>query len=183
MKTKGLRTLLASVTALSLVGTGYAAWQFSKDATATFTGNVVVTEKADEVGTLTLKSGETVKLVLDQNEAGGVYWANTSGTEISTITLEFKGTERVVDETITVSGEATSTGKLSDYVTIGTFADVSHDWVGGLSAVEYEFTLPTVAYTAAYPLNETAYDKMVTDLSGAQVTFTFTAEVAECTHA
>lgn len=185
MKTRNKLSLLAGVAALALVGTGYAAWEFSKTATLDVSGNVNVVTKADEVGTLNLKAGQTFSLVLDQNEDGGVYWADASGNKLDSanVVLEYKGTERVVNETISVSATADYDSAITTYVTFGDLAAAQEfTWTGGATAKEITFALPTVSYTDAYPLNETQYDAMVTALDGAEVTFTFTAEVGECTH-
>lgn len=186
MKTRNKLSILASVAALALVGTGYAAWQFSKENTVDVNGTVNVVGKADEVGTLTLKDGLTYTLVLDQNEDGGVYWADNEGTKLTdaNIVLEFVGTDRAVNETVTISMESDYASAIETYVTFGdNDADQSFTWTGEKTVEEITFALPTVAYTDAYPLNEAAYDAMYEAVNGAEITFTFTAEIDECTHA
>lgn len=177
--------LVAGVAALALVGTGYAAWHFSSDASVDVSGNVNIIAKDTEVGTLNLKAGQTFSIVLDQKEDGGVYWADASGNKLNpaNVVLEYKGIDRVVKETISISMESDCSA-LETYVTFGADAEAQEfTWTGGTDAEEITFALPTVEYTDAYPLNETQYDAMVTALDGAEVTFTFSAEVVECTHA
>lgn len=190
MKTSNKITLITGLSAIALVGTGYAAWTFSKDATATADSNVNITTKATEVGTLSLAEGQTFVLTLDQDFIGWQKEANDNNTsDVSKVKLEYVGSEEkdyksgyAVDETIEVTMTATY-GALETYVTFGALdAAISKEYTG--TKLEFEFNLPTVSYVdAKYPRNETDYDAMVTALKDAKVNFTFTATVKECTHA
>lgn len=191
MKTSNKITLIAGLSALALIGTGYAAWTFSADTTATETGNVNITTKSTEVGKLSLLSGEeNIVLTLDQDFIGWQLEANDNdASDISTVTLEYIGSEAkdykagfAVDEDIDVVMTA-DYGALADYVTFGDLVvtEQKKDYQG--EKLTFEFTLPTVAWIdAKYPRNEKAYDEMVEALEGAKVEFTFTASVVECTH-
>ncbi len=189
MKTSNKITLIAGLSAIALIGTGYAAWTFSKDATATADGNVNITTKAEEVGTLKLADGQSFVLTLDQDFIGWQKTANDNDTsDVTEIKLVYSGSkakdtkaEYAVEETIDVTVEA-DYGALSTYVEFGTTAAIaSQNYVG--EDLTFKFTLPTVSYIdSMYPRNEEAYDAMVTAISSAKVSFTFTASVKECTH-
>ena len=189
MKTSNKITLIAGLSAIALIGTGYAAWTFSKDATATADGNVNITAKADEAGKLELAADQSFVLTLDQDFIGWQKTANDNNTsDVSVVKLEYTGSEAkdpngdsAIEETIKVSMTA-DYGALSTYVTFGALeAEQTFTYTG--TKLEIEFDLPTVSYVAAkYPKNEEAYDAMVTALANAKVNFTFTATVEECTH-
>ena len=189
MKTSNKITLIAGLSALALIGTGYAAWTFSKDAEATAEGNVSITTKDPEVGELKLVDGQTFVLTLDQDFIGWQKVANDNDTsDVSVVKLEYTGSEAkdykagfAVDETLKVSMTA-SYGTLSNYVEFGSLdAEKTLDYVG--EKLEFEFNLPTVSYIdSMYPRNEKAYDDMVAAIESAKVEFTFTASVEECTH-
>ncbi len=192
MRTSNKITLIAGLSAIALVGTGYAAWTFSKDATATAKSNVNITTKADEVGTLALAKGQTFVLTLDQDFIGWQKTANDNNTsDVSTIKLEYTGSEEkdykdgyAVDEKIKVTMTA-DYGALSTYVTFGALdADLTKEYKYTGTKLEFEFNLPTVSYIDdMYPRNEKAFNAMVTAIGSAEVNFTFTATVEECTHA
>ena len=190
MRTSNKITLIAGLSAIALVGTGYAAWTFSNDATTTAESNVNITTKAAEVGTLALADGQTFVLTLDQDFIGWQKTANDNNTsDVSTIKLEYTGSEEkdykggyAVDENIKVTMTA-DYGALSTYVTFDALdADLTKEYTG--TKLEFEFNLPSVSYVdAKYPRNETDFDAMVTAIGSAKVNFTFTATVEECTHA
>ena len=191
MKTSNKITLIAGLSAIALIGTGYAAWTFSKDATATAEGNVNITAKAEEVGTLKVADGQNFYLTLDQDS---IKWMDSTdestANEVTTIKLEYSGSTvadykagKAVEENIVVKMELTS-NELSTYVTLGNMDDDQTKAYKGEDKIEFEFTLPTASYVdAKYPRNEKAYDAMVTALTGKKVSFTFTASVEECAHA
>ena len=191
MKTSNKITLIAGLSALALIGTGYAAWTFSKDATAVETGNVNITTKADEVGKLSLLAGEeNIVLTLDQDFIGWQLEASDNDTsDISVVTLEYEGSEAkdykagfAVDEDIDVIMTA-DYGALADYVTFGDLevTEQKKDYAG--EKLTFEFKLPTVSWIdAMYPRNEKAYDDMVAALENEKIEFAFTAAVVECTH-
>lgn len=190
MKTTNKISLIAGLAAIVLVGTGYAAWTFSKDASVNADGNVNITTKDPEVGTLSLEAGQTFVLTLDQDFIG---WqkeaADNNTSDVSTVKLEYIGSEAkdykagfAVNEDIKVTMTA-EYGALSTYVEFGALeAAKTVDYLG--EKITFEFALPTVSYVEAkYPRNEKDYDAMVTAIGSAKVNFTFTAEVVECTHA
>lgn len=190
MKTSNRLSIISAVAALAIVGTGFAAWQFSKDASATSTGNVSITAKAEEAGTLKLADGQTFTLTLDQDFIGWQKKANDDNTsDVSTVKLEYTGStandyegNKAVDEDVTVTMTA-EYGALSTYVDFGDLdAAITKDYKGE-DKIEFEFNLPTVSYVdSMYPRNEEAYDAMVNAIGSATVNFTFNAEVAQCTH-
>ena len=188
MKTSNKITLIAGLSAIALIGTGYAAWTFSENATATADGNVNITTKT-ETGELKLADGQTFVLTLDQDFIGWQKTANDNDTsDVKVVKLEYTGSEAkdykngyAVEETIKVSMTA-DYGALSTYVTFGSLdAEQSFNYTG--TKLDIDFNLPTVSYVdAKYPRNETDYDAMVTAIGSAKITFTFTATVEECTH-
>ncbi len=191
MRTSNKITLIAGLSAIALIGTGYAAWTFSADATAEAEGNVNITAKAEEVGTLKVADGQSFYLTLDQDS---IKWMNsadaTTATEVTTIKLEYSGSQasdyksgKAVEETIVVKMELGS-NELSEYVTLGDMAADQEKTYKGEDKIEIDFTLPTASYVEAnYPRNETAYDTMKAALDGKKITLNFTASVKECTHA
>lgn len=189
MKTSNKITLIAGLSAIALIGTGYAAWTFSKDATATADGNVNITTKADEVGKLELAADQSFVLTLDQDFIGWQKTANDNNTsDVKVVKLEYTGSEEkdykanfAVDENIKVTMTA-QYGALSTYVEFGSLdGAITKEYTG--EKIEFEFNLPTVSYIdAMYPRNEEDYDAMVTAIGSAKVNFTFTATVEECTH-
>lgn len=190
MKTSNRLSIISAVAALAIVGTGFAAWQFSKDAGATSTGNVSITAKAEEAGTLKLADGQTFTLTLDQDFIGWQKKANDDNTsDVSTVKLEYTGStvndyegNKAVDEDVTVAMTA-EYGALSTYVDFGDLDAAITKEHKGEDKIEFEFNLPTVSYVdSMYPRNEEAYDAMVNAIGSATVNFTFNAEVTQCTH-
>ncbi len=191
MRTSNKITLIAGLSAIALVGTGYAAWTFSKDAEATAQGNVNITTKADETGTLSLAADQTFVLTLDQDFIGWQKVATDNNTsDVSTVELEYTGSKvadyagnKAVKEHVKVTMTA-EYGALSTYVTFGVLDAAITKEYKGEDKIEFVFNLPTVSHVdAKYPRNEKDYDAMVTAIGSAKVNFTFTATVEECTHA
>lgn len=190
MKTANKISLVAACAALALVGTGYAAWTFSKDASTASVGNVNITAKADEVGELTVNN-ENFYLVIDQKFLGWATTATATASDLSKVTLTYTGaasgtaatnTDWLIDEDIkficTFDGSA-----LSNYIVFGNADEYTKtvDYTG--TAITCDYTLPTVSWKDGMkPDNETEYDAMVTAIGTAKVNLTFKAEVVECTH-
>ena len=191
MRTSDKITFIAGLSAIALIGTGYAAWVFSKDSTITGTGNVSIITKGQETGSLNQLPGqENLVLTLDQDFIGWQTQAKDNNTsDISSLALEYQGSqakdtrgEYAVDEDIVVTMSA-DYGVLSTYVQFGDLQDVElvKEFTG--EAITFEFRLPTVSYVdSMYPRNEKAYDEMVEALDGATIQFTFDAQVVQCTH-
>ena len=170
MRTSDKITFIAGLSAIALIGTGYAAWVFSEDSTITGTGNVSIITKGQETGSLNQLPGqENLVLTLDQDFIGWQTQAKDNNTsDISSLTLEYQGSqakdtrgEYAVDEDIVVTMSA-DYGVLSTYVQFGDLQDVElvKEFTG--EAITFEFRLPTVSYVdSMYPRNEKAYDEMV----------------------
>lgn len=190
MKMSNKISLIAGVAGLAAVGTGYAAWTFSKDADGiTSTGNVKITEET-EVGTLKADK-DSFYLIIDQKFLG---WATTDtamSSDLSKITLTYEGAESgtsatntdwLVDETITFTCSCDASA-LSSYINFTGAEDYveTKDYSGTTLTLDY--VLPTVSWVDGMkPENETEYDAMVNAIGSATVDFTFKAEVNECTH-
>ncbi len=190
MRTQSKITLIAGLTAMALVGTGYAAWSFSEDRIITETGNVNVVTKGQEAKFLERLPGEeNLILTLDQDFIGWQREAKDNNTsDISSLTLEYLGSqakdpegEYAVKEDIAVTMNV-DYGVLSTYVEFGELKDVElvKDYKG--EKLTFEFRLPSVSYVdSMYPRNEQAYDEMVEVLEGAKIQFIFEAHVLQCT--
>ncbi len=190
MRTQSKITLIAGLTAMALVGTGYAAWSFSEDRIITETGNVNVVTKGQEAKFLERLPGEeNLILTLDQDFIGWQREAKDNNTsDISSLTLEYLGSqakdpegEYAVKEDIAVTMNV-DYGVLSTYVEFGELKDVElvKDYKG--EKLTFEFRLPSVSYVdSMYPRNEQAYEEMVEVLKGAKIQFTFEARVLQCT--
>lgn len=190
MKLSNKISLIAGIAGLAVVGTGYAAWTFSKDVDGvTSTGNVKITEEA-EVGTLKADK-DSFYLIIDQKFLG---WATTdtaTASDLDKITLTYEGAESgttatntdwLIDETITFTCSC-DVSALSSYISFTGAEDYveTKDYNG--TAIILDYTLPTVSWVDGMkPENETEYDTMVNTIGSATVDFTFKAEVNECTH-
>lgn len=184
-KKKNLRkslVLTSLFAALALIGTGYASWTFSKDATASATGNVNVTT-VSETGTLTITENTTFYLVVDQGKLEWNTAADGSGTKVTTVSLKYEGDAYVDsnaknDEVVDFS--VSYTNSVSSYITMtDASTEFSNDNVTyKTTAVETVYTLPTLDWaTDMKPGNITEYNTMVTAIGTASVSFTFTADV------
>lgn len=89
--------------------------------------------------------------------------------------------------TAATSSTAAVEGKsYTDYLTFNPeTAEETKDYAGSGNSLEFTYTMPTISWkitdstnnTTAKPLTKTAYDNMSAALTGASITFTFTAEV------
>ena len=178
MKISSKISAVATMGALALVGTAFAAWQFNASKVKEVDANVAITKDAS-VGEITL-SQETFYLTLDQEFIGWTVSDHTDKEEavtdgLTSFTVTYTGSEAagdVSDVTLTATYNADSA--FDAYIS---FAD------GGLgtptaSANEKvaTYTLPTVAWVDK-PSTKAEFDAMKTALAGAKVTFTFTATV------
>lgn len=183
MKTQNKIKTILSVACLALIGTGYALWEFSKDATVDATSNVVITDSS-ESGSLSVDK-DTIYLILDQEYVG---WSTSNSIDdaITSLALTYLGAEAngtssntgwEIDETVTFSCDITN--DLSSYITIGNgeFDDNNVAYSG--DAVTVNYTLPTISWVSNMkPTNKTEYDTMVTALNSKTVSFAFSAEIA-----
>ncbi len=183
MKTSNKISLIAGLSAIALIGTGYAAWTFSKDSTVNFDGSVNITAKAEEVGTLSVVPNQKVCLILDQDFIGWKDSTDENAAEVTSINLEYAGAvSKDVDEHITVSVDANYDSVLAKYVSFTAIGEQTKEYKGE-DKLAFEFALPTISWVdGKKPLNEKAYDEMVAALGSSTVSFTFSAEVSECTH-
>lgn len=176
MKLLNRVTLVSVLGVAAVIGTGYAAWTFSADTTATANANVLITSASEHAGTITFD--KNVKLVLDQGWIGWIdagvaakdAYTNADALDSIVPTLTtYPGSETAVSEyELTCS---VNYGNFTNYLNFGTFATT---WVSG-SAV----ALPTVSWKDGMkPTTLTEYNNMVTALGTSTIVFTFTADVA-----
>lgn len=179
MKTSSKITVIASLAALALVGSAFAAWQFNKAATKTVDSNVAIT-KDDGVGEITL-SKETFYLTLDQDVLA---WTEADHTDddgaitdtLTSIKVTYTGSAKAndvsdVDLDVTFSADSA----FASYVNI-TDGSLATPTATG-NKLEADYTLPTLAW-AGKPTTQAQFDAMKTALAGKKVTFTFTATIA-----
>ena len=190
MKLSNKISLIAGIAGLAAVGTGYAAWTFSKDVDGIASeGNVKVTGEA-EVGTLTVDR-ESFYLIIDQKFLGWATSDSASSSDLDKVTLTYTGAESgsaadaadwLIDETIsfTCSCDASS---LSAYIEFPGSDDYVETKSYAGEAITVDYALPTPSWVDGMkPENETEYDAMVSAIGSASVGFSFKAEVVECTH-
>ena len=178
MKISSKISAVATMGALALVGTAFAAWQFNKSAVKEVNANVAITKDAS-VGEITL-SQETFYLTLDQEFIG---WTVSDHTDD-----EAAVSDGLTSLAVTYTGSAAA-GDVSDVnLTAGFVADSAFNAyisiTGGslgtptasANVKEATYTLPTVAWVSK-PSTKAQFDAMKSALAGAKVTFTFTATV------
>ena len=178
MKITSKISAVATMGALALVGTAFAAWQFNKSADKVANANVAITKDAS-VGEITL-SQETFYLTLDQGFLGWTVSDHTNSEE--------EVTDGLTSFTVTYTGSEAA-GDVSDVNLTATFAaDSAFDAYISLSGgalgtptasanvKEATYTLPTVAWVNK-PTTKANFDAMKSALEGAKVTFTYTATV------
>lgn len=196
MKTKGLRTLLASVAALALVGTGYAAWQF----------NTVVNNEVSAVGKVTaaieaesvdveIDGVDTLYLIMDAcKDAGhnhaagnGIYWAKDAEGKNAVTELTLTGHVNYdANDIVDFSGyvghfEVTADLSTNSYVTFGSTtnpADVAVTSNYGDCVTTY--TLPVPFYVTC-PGSVENVNKLTDGLTDLKFTVNF--NVKEVTNA
>lgn len=189
MKTKGLRTLLASVAALALVGTGYAAWQFKTvvDTTKDASGLVTAAIEADSVE---VSGADTLYLIFDacaesgHNHAAGngIYWASDADGKnpVTELTLTGKVNEEdndIVDFTgykgkFTISASAIDSTYVS-MAAVNAEEIVTVDSVNGDCV--YTYTLPEVTYKSC-PGSVANVSAMRAEVSDITFTVTFAVD-------
>ena len=179
MKISSKISAVATMGALALVGTAFAAWQFNASKVKEVDANVAITKDAS-VGEITL-SQETFYLTLDQEFIG---WTVSDHTD-----KEEAVTDGLTSFTVTYTGSAAA-GDVSDVSLTATYAadsafDAYISITGGslgtptanANVKEATYTLPTVAWVSK-PATKAQFDAMKSALAGAKVAFTFTATVA-----
>lgn len=179
MKTSNKISIIATVGALALVGTAFAAWQFNKSAEKVSTSNVAITKDAS-VGEIALNP-ETFYLTLDQDVLAWTTGNHNDKDEtindaITKLTVTYTGSAKskdVSDVTLTASFNADDA--FASYVSItgGGLGTAT----GTENVKEADYTLPTLAWVAK-PTTQAQFDAMKSALASAKVTFTFTATVA-----
>lgn len=190
MKLSNRISLIAALAGLAAVGTGYAAWTFSKDVDGIAAdGNVRITEEA-EVGTLTADR-DSFYLIVDQKFLGWATSESATSSDLDKIVLTYEGAESgtaaanddwLIDETVTFTC-ACDASALSAYIAFAGAEDYveTKNYVG--DAITVEYSLPTPSWVDGMkPENETEYDAMVAAIGTAVVEFSFKAEIGECTH-
>ena len=170
MKTQNKITTILSVACLAMIGTGYALWQFSKDAEAETTSNVIITDMT-ETGTLTVNS-DTFYLTVDQNFLG---WSDGSGNNVNSIELVYSGAEET-NETVKFTCEITNNVNSYINITDGSFNVNNVNYTGDDVIVTY--TLPEVSWIDnKKPTNKTEYNTMKSTIESEAVVFSFVAEI------
>ena len=179
MKTSSKITVIASLAALALVGSAFAAWQFNKAATKTVESNVAIT-KDDSVGEITL-SKETFYLTLDQDVLA---WTESDHTDdvgaiedtLTSIKVTYTGSSKANDVSdVTLTASFTADTAFASYVSI-TGGSLAEPTATG-NKKEADYTLPTLAWTAQ-PTTQAQFNAMKEALAGKKVTFTFKATIA-----
>jgi hypothetical protein len=116
---------------------------------------------------------------------------NCYSSKFNKIKFKYVGSGSATQEQIKLSTAITySTGtggkSYTDYLTFNPeTAEETKDYAGSGSSLEFTYTMPTISWkvtdetnnTTAKPLTKTAYDNMSAALTGASITFTFTASV------
>jgi len=179
MKISSKISAVATMGALALVGTAFAAWQFNKSAEKVVDANVAIT-KDTSVGEITL-SQETFYLTLDQEFLGWTVSDHTNSEEavtdgLTSFTVTYTGSEAagdVSDVTLTAAFAADSAFDAYISVTGGALGTPT----AHANVEEATYTLPTVAWVNK-PTTKAQFDAMKSALAGAKVTFTYTATVA-----
>ena len=172
--------------------------------TITKLGNTAVTDTTE--GGSTKTSTVQFYFIIDQSE---LYWSTSNDVNVadgattetcyankfSEITLNYVGSGSATKEKITLDTTITYTqGKGTDATsTSGAVTGVSYteyftfktstqtlDYGGAGKNLEFTYTMPTVSWNdGKKPLTTAAYETMKAALTGATITFTFTASVAE----
>jgi len=179
MKISSKISAVATMGALALVGTAFAAWQFNKSAEKVVDANVAIT-KDTSVGEITL-SQETFYLTLDQEFLGWTVSDHTNSEEavtdgLTSFTVTYTGSEAagdVSDVTLTAAFAADSAFDAYISVTGGALGTPT----AHANVEEATYTLPTVSWVNK-PTTKAQFDAMKSALAGAKVTFTYTATVA-----
>ncbi|MBR0439908.1 MAG: hypothetical protein IJK27_04075 [Bacilli bacterium] len=179
MKISSKISAIATMGALALVGTAFAAWQFNKNAEKVVNANVAITKDAS-VGEITL-SQETFYLTLDQEFLGWTVSDHTNSEEavtdgLTSFKVTYTGSEAagdVSDVTLTAAFAADSAFDAYISVTGGGLGTPT----ASANVKEATYTLPTIAWVHK-PTTKAQFDAMKSALDGAKVTFTYTATVA-----
>jgi len=197
---KGLRTItkVGAVAAISLIGTGYAAWTFSGGATAeqsiataglsgsSGSGGGTVSDIEYE-GTLEIKS-DAFYLMLDQAFVGFTSTATATSADVSKISLAYNGSDADgLDESIdfVATGEVVLDGAILDYISIGDNAYFtgntdSYEFTYSGAEVTFDYYLPTVSWVDGMkPKNAAELTALQTAVSESTITVKFDVSEAE----
>ncbi len=179
MKISSKISIVATMGALALVGTAFAAWQFNSNVDKVANANVAITKDAS-VGEITL-SQETFYLTLDQEFLGWTVSDHTNSEEAVTdgltlFTVSFTGSEAAADVSdVALTAAFTADSAFDAYISFTGGALGSP--IASANVEEAIYTLPTVAWVNK-PTTQAQFDAMKSALAGAKVAFTFTATVA-----
>ena len=156
---KAKKMLIGVLAGAALIGAGSATWKFAGSASSAESGKVVIAGY-EIVGDVTI-SGEFILTVDDTPSI-------TTNTVKATYNNNGGKTDAGFEKTYTIA----FSDNLKDYLT---FTNTEGSWTDGTS-----ITTPTVAWASAdkNPSTKDAYDTMVSALSGATITITFTATSA-----
>lgn len=179
MKTSNKISIIATVGALALVGTAFAAWQFNAAANKNATSNVAIT-KDSSTGVITLDH-ETFYLTLDQDVLAWTTGNHDDKDEaindtITKLAVTYTGSAKSKDVSdVTLTASFSADDAFASYVSItggglGTETNTEN-------VKKADYTLPTLAWVAK-PTTQATFNTMKTALAGAKVTFTFTAIIA-----
>ena len=188
MKLKSKLAVITATAALSFAGIGFGAWVFGHEAThQDSTISNEITAAFDLTGLTSNVSG--LKIVLDQpaktwnTQGQGVHWADGTGATVTTLTLTPAITYRAGADTPTYEYNLSKTvthDDLDTYVTFGADA-LSPSATGTFTQASplgaFTYTLPVLSY-AAEPTSLAEYDAMVTALTGATASLSFTLSIA-----
>jgi len=179
MKISSKISIVATMGALALVGTAFAAWQFNSNVDKVANANVAITKDAS-VGEITL-SQETFYLTLDQDFLGWTVSDHTNDEEavtdgLTSFTVTYTGSEAAGDVSdVTLTAECNVDSAFDSYISftggaLGTPTESANNKVA-------TYTLPTVTWVDK-PSTQAEFNAMKSALEGAKVTFRYTATIA-----
>lgn len=188
MKTRNKLSLLAGVAALALVGTGYAAWTFTKEVSSTIdvSGKVTAAIEAKDV----TADPETFYLIVDACKetthkhlpGKGIYWAKDAEGKTAVTEITLKGTVNEADNDIldirgyvgkfVIKADAVATTYVS-MAAVNKTETVTVNTKNG--DCEYTYTLPEVSFIKC-PENVAEVTAMKAELSDITFTVDFNVE-------
>lgn len=183
----GKFAVVAALTCVTMFGTGYAAWNFSKTAEINKSNTTVITE-TDPKGSLAVNP-ETFYLVIDQS---GVFFSTDNTTtgvvdeskKITSLTLTYEGSGQATQEYIklTTTFDASAYNEYLTFTAAKDSSPITQKYEGNGTKLEFTYTLPTVTFidnkiVNKKPQNVEDYTTMNTALKDASITFKFEASV------
>lgn len=191
MKLRNKLSIITAASMLAFAGVAFAAWTFNNNAAQEAQESAYVTS-AINAKDVQLSGNTTIYLVLDQAKP---YWSTAvnngskpvelaNGKITVTPDYDLQNQNDGASWTYTLTSAITVDADIATYVNVTGFDTVAKTGTvtaaGGASqiaAVDYD--LPALAYTANKPATYADYQTMLSDVSGAYITFTFNCTFAE----